>query len=155
MMSEWISVKDKLPAKDDYNDYLITDGEHCYVGHYRHDADAWDNSKLGWIQCMDVVTDETYEINITHWMPLPELPNKEIIMEDLFRYKYERILGGYSFGGYSFIDTFDELIEDINNDFIKDTAEEIKEWALNSKKGDGYKKYGVYILNVGKKVNIQ
>ena len=24
MMSEWISVKDKLPAKDDYNDYLIT-----------------------------------------------------------------------------------------------------------------------------------
>ena len=40
MMSEWISVKDKLPAKDDYNDYLITDGEHCYVGHYRHDIDT-------------------------------------------------------------------------------------------------------------------
>lgn len=145
-MSEWISVKDKLPEKGDYNDYLITDGEHCYVGYYRHDADAWD-SKLGWIQGMYADTGETYDINITHWMPLPELPNKEIIMEDLFRYEYERISGGYSF-----IDTFNELIEDVNNDFIEDTAEEIKEWALNSKKGDGYKKYGVHILNIGREL---
>ena len=76
-MSEWISVKDKLPAKDDYNDYLITDGKHCYVGHYRHDACAWDNSKLGWIQGTDAATDETYAINITHWMTLPELPKEK------------------------------------------------------------------------------
>lgn len=144
-MSEWISVKDKLPAKDDYNDYLITDGEHCYVGHYRHDADAWDNSKLGWIQCTDVVTDETYEINITHWMPLPELPNKEIIMEDLFRYEVD-----FGSGGYGFTDTFGELIEDVNNDCYEATAEEIKEWASKSKKGDEYKKYGIYILNMGR-----
>lgn len=34
-MNKWISVKDKLPEKGDHNDYLITDGEHCYVGHYR------------------------------------------------------------------------------------------------------------------------
>lgn len=76
MMNKWISVKDKLPEKGDYNDYLITDGEHCYVGHYRHDADAWD-SKLGWIQGMYADTGETYDINITHWMPLPELPKEE------------------------------------------------------------------------------
>ena len=76
-MNKWISVKDKLPEKGDYNDYLITDGKHCYVGYYRHDADAWDNSALGWIQGISADTDETYDINITHWMPLPELPKEE------------------------------------------------------------------------------
>lgn len=73
-MNKWISVKDKLPEEDDYNDYLITDGKHCYVGHYRYDVDAWDNSKLGWIQGVSSDTGETYGINITHWMPLPKLP---------------------------------------------------------------------------------
>ena len=144
-MSEWINVKDKLPAKGDHNDYLITDGEHCYVGHYRHNADAWDNSKLGWIQGVYADTGETYDINITHWMPLPKLPNEGIIIiEDLFRYEVD-----FGSGGYGFTDTFDQLIEDVNDDFGEDIIEEIKEWALNSKKGDSYKKYGAYILNIG------
>ena len=74
-MSEWISVKDKLPAKDDHNDYLITDGEHYYVGHYRHDADAWDHVILGWVQWV-LADGDVIDINITHWMPLPKLPQK-------------------------------------------------------------------------------
>lgn len=78
-MSKWINVKDKLPTKDDYNDYLITDGKHCYVGYYRHDADAWDNVRLGWIQGRYADTGKPYDIAITHWMPLPELPKEEII----------------------------------------------------------------------------
>lgn len=45
-MSEWISVKDKLPEKSDHNDYLITDGEHFYVGHYRYKAKAWAGFKV-------------------------------------------------------------------------------------------------------------
>lgn len=140
-MNKWISVKDKLPEKGDYNDYLITDGEHCYVGHYRYKAKAWDHSILGWIQGMYADTGETYDINITHWMPLPKLPK---IMEDLFRYEVD-----FGSGGYGCTDTFDELIEDANDDFGEDTTEEIKEWALNSKKGDEYLKYGVHILNIG------
>ncbi len=75
-MSEWISVKDKLPEKSDHNDYLITDGEHFYVGHYRYKAKAWDHSILGWIQGMYADTGETYDVNITHWMPLPNPPGK-------------------------------------------------------------------------------
>lgn len=89
-------------------------------------------------------TGETYDINIIHWMSLPELPNEEIIMEDLFRYEVD-----FGSEGYGCTDTFDELIEDVNDDFCEDTAEEIKEWALNSKKGDKYLKYGAYILNIG------
>ena len=46
-MSEWISVKDRLPDKDDINDYLITDGKRCFVGFYHHKAKAWDNFTLG------------------------------------------------------------------------------------------------------------
>lgn len=45
MMSEWISVKNKLPEKGDYNDYLITDGKNCYVGCYLYvqglDINVW------------------------------------------------------------------------------------------------------------------
>lgn len=75
-MSEWISVQDRLPAQDDHNDYLITDGEHCFVGHYRHKAQAWDNSTLGWIQAY-YADGSVEDIEITHWMPLPELPKGE------------------------------------------------------------------------------
>lgn len=72
-MSEWISVKDKLPDKDDINDYLITDGKRCFVGFYRHKVKAWDNFTLGWVQ--EYYSDGSVEdIEITHWMPLPEPP---------------------------------------------------------------------------------
>lgn len=70
----WISVSDRLPT--DRRDYLLTDGEHCYVGHYRPDAKAWDHWILGWVQqcCADGSVED---VNITHWMPLPELPTDE------------------------------------------------------------------------------
>lgn len=72
-MNTWISVSDILPS--DRQDYLLTDGEHCYVGHYRPDAKAWDHSMLGWVQhcCAD---GNVEDVNITHWMPLPELPTE-------------------------------------------------------------------------------
>ena len=63
-------------------------------------------------------------------------------MGNLFIYKIDC--------GYDSTETFDELIEDIECDFDENVVEEIKEWALNSKKGDGYKKYGVHILNIGR-----
>ena len=74
-MGEWISVKDRLPDRDDYNDYLITDGRRCFVGHYRHNADAWDNYTLGWVQ--EYYADGSVkDIEITHWRELPELPKE-------------------------------------------------------------------------------
>lgn len=39
----------------------------------------------------------------------------------------------------------------LNGKKLEIIAEEIKEWALNSKKGDEYEKYRVHILNVGGK----
>lgn len=55
-MSEWISVDVKLP--NDYDAYLCTGGiiemEIVYF-----------NPDFGWYD---------YEEDITHWMPLPELP---------------------------------------------------------------------------------
>ena len=77
MISEWISVKEKLPEKGDHTEYLLTDGKHCYVGHYRHKAKVWDHAKLGWVQGTCADTGEPYDIAITHWMPLPELPTHE------------------------------------------------------------------------------
>lgn len=75
---------------------------------------------------------------------LEMLPKERIIMENLFRYEVD-----FGSGGYGFTDTFDQLIEDVNDDFGEDAVEKIKEWALNSKEGDEYKKYGAYILNIG------
>lgn len=71
MMSEWISVKNKLHEKGDYNDYLITDGKNCYVGCYLYvqglDINVW----------MSSMGRSLNDINITHWMPLPELPKEK------------------------------------------------------------------------------
>lgn len=71
--NEWIAVNDRLPQEGDCSEYLITDGEHCYVGHYRHDAKAWDSYVMGWI--MHQCGGRWEDVPITHWRPLPELPN--------------------------------------------------------------------------------
>ena len=74
-MSEWISVKDRLPDENDINDYLITDGKRCFVGFYCRKAKGWNNFTLGWIQ--EYYADgEVDDIEITQWMPLPEPPKK-------------------------------------------------------------------------------
>jgi hypothetical protein len=62
-MSNWISVKDRLPTVCD--DYLVTDGNFY--------AMAMFNLSGVW----DIDDDFSVLINdrVTHWMPLPELPN--------------------------------------------------------------------------------
>lgn len=67
-MSEWISVKDRLPEK--YTDVLCYDtyGE-CIIAHQITDKwcdNMWSDSN-----------EENYEIEVTHWMLLPEPPKKE------------------------------------------------------------------------------
>ena len=60
-MSEWISVKDRLPEKD--GRYL------AITKHYKQPviAQYTKNEKYPWNWLMN---------NVTHWMPLPEPPKE-------------------------------------------------------------------------------
>lgn len=62
-MSEWISIKDRLPESD--KKVLITDGRNMMVSWYYR----W-NGMIRWV-------DTLYVRDITHWMPLPESPESE------------------------------------------------------------------------------
>lgn len=61
-MSEWISVKDRLPDVSGY--YLCT----YIIDNHRFYYDRWFDKNYNKFSTMD---------NITHWMPLPELPKDE------------------------------------------------------------------------------
>lgn len=67
-MSEWISVKDRLPGT---KKVLITNGKLVKEGFQRPDG-VWKygvDSHQRW----DRLTNET----VTHWMPLPSPPGEE------------------------------------------------------------------------------
>ena len=70
-MSEWISVKDRLPEKDDH--YLIYySSQTLFTKTYRQQVVYLvvnDIEKWGW------PSDRLYKV--THWMPLPEPPEVE------------------------------------------------------------------------------
>ena len=75
-MSEWISVKDRLPEyKTPYDVVLVCDANDVY-GDINY-AIAWRNEprKGGDIWCFS--TDLWADQFVTHWMPLPELPEEE------------------------------------------------------------------------------
>ncbi len=60
-MSEWISVNDRFPTKY-YPGVLVTHtngGRHIWIG-YLEDA-GWKDS-------------EGFDLNVTHWQPLPDFP---------------------------------------------------------------------------------
>jgi len=89
----WISVKDKLPIDPNSNgeqsdDVLITNGESISVGYYEseyhidRDPEAYEGQKM-------IFSSETWHAHghylntcisgfpeVTHWMPLPDLPKK-------------------------------------------------------------------------------
>jgi hypothetical protein len=56
----WIDVKDQLP--EEKKQILITDGEFVKLGYFS----IWDNGYFWGAP--------PYLSQITHWMPLPELP---------------------------------------------------------------------------------
>jgi hypothetical protein len=66
-MNNWISVKDKLPVEIE-KDYLVTDGENIDVYWWKKLR-----TKEKWIWND---RDEFFDFNVTHWMPLPELPDE-------------------------------------------------------------------------------
>ena len=64
-MTEWISVKDRLPEDDGFYLVYTTDG---FVSEWQVDEFYLDTN-YGWIG-------ERFapDWKVTHWMPLPELP---------------------------------------------------------------------------------
>lgn len=60
--SGWVSVEDRLPEESD--DYLVcTEGTDMFICYYLKSENVWDMSDYPYI------TEK-----ISHWMPLPELP---------------------------------------------------------------------------------
>lgn len=80
-MSEWISVKDKMP--ENYNDVLIWPrpdfGVEQFVGHFNPCAkgSAYGNTGMpGWFAAEHEHNSGVHlvKVAVTHWMPLPEPP---------------------------------------------------------------------------------
>lgn len=66
-MSEWISVKDKLP--DGYGNYIgLVEGEVTEVTFDERDK---------WSTCDAYGFRRLADAEITHWMPLPEPPKED------------------------------------------------------------------------------
>ena len=63
----WIKVKDRLPDKDCIA--LVTDGQHVTLGDWTRN-DGWMLSRED--RAFGITAD-----SVTHWMPLPEPPQKE------------------------------------------------------------------------------
>lgn len=69
MTLKWISVKDKLPPVDE--DVLLTGGIAIGIGFYMEKHRVL---KEGFWSITNGRAEELY--GVTHWMPLPELPNE-------------------------------------------------------------------------------
>jgi len=73
-MSKWISVKDRLPEIGD-DSPLVYPRKYHTTATYNHCGDL--NGK--WT--VDDANGYEYEVDVTHWMPLPEPPTEEDINE--------------------------------------------------------------------------
>jgi hypothetical protein len=75
-MSEWISVKDRLPDFYEHEKVLVRlyhwSGVDIYLAFY--------DPERGWCDCggyfddREAIAYETVGVNVTHWMPLPKPP---------------------------------------------------------------------------------
>ena len=70
-------------------------------------------------------------------------------MNNLFRLEVDTGSGGYGWN-----DTIDELLEDVEYEYGKKVKEEVEQWALNSKKDEEFRKYKMYILNIGNEESV-
>lgn len=65
-MAEWISTKNRLP--EDGKEVLFCDGSSIMVGWYNADEEYWELTDADMI---------AYAVDVTHWMPLPRLPEED------------------------------------------------------------------------------
>lgn len=83
----WISVNDKLP--DEEQDVLVLVREIEFYGRHKEKREVWRSIYTGWHvdgewattyvfghKHIQMEEDDRCELTVTHWMPLPELPEK-------------------------------------------------------------------------------
>lgn len=123
--------------------------------HYQNDK----RTEVEAIICGVELYDETDEVRYKIWFEPNDFDKKcgatghcigyvdqnDIIMEDNFRLEVDT-----GVGGYGFTDTLSELMEDVEDEYGDKIKVEVKTWALNSKEGDEFQKYGMHIRNIGK-----
>lgn len=68
-MSNWINIKDKLPAIRT-EQVLATDGNQIVIARYILTY----KSKYNWFISYDQEGEPVFLKNTTHWLPLPKLP---------------------------------------------------------------------------------
>ena len=74
-MSEWISVKDRLPKRD-ANVMCITPTRWIHIGRYQ--GDKFENAIFfrRWGYDKKIGAERYIPTEVTHWMPLPEPPKE-------------------------------------------------------------------------------
>lgn len=75
----WISVKDRMPEDD--GEVLACNGKDVFIAHCEGDC---------WAVYLLNTEDDCYEqhvVKVTHWMPLPELP--EVKKMTIYEYKFQ------------------------------------------------------------------
>lgn len=76
-MSEWISVKERLPEPSQQCLVIDKDGRYG-IGFYREDAQAWDSPHWGWLERADKVDNKEAFVmpcgmgKVIAWRKLPE-----------------------------------------------------------------------------------
>lgn len=65
-LNDWINVKDRLPEDDNFVLVCNSEDKEIIIANYRGN-NAWDSYAYGWLP--DNV--------VTHWQPLPKLPEEE------------------------------------------------------------------------------
>lgn len=114
-------------------------------------------------ESMDIITEEIMNVMDAEWLDKESIPVEiervlvnnglaAVIEEEKVnvndKYQIEVDTGC---GGYGFIDTIQELIKDVTEEFGMEEADKVTEWAKNSKDGDEYKSENgrMCIWNIG------
>ena len=72
-MNEWISVKDRLPEKPDY-DWVLVQCKMLPENYYGIPHIAEIRNGVWFTNVVDLPMEKCLSVLVTHWQPLPELP---------------------------------------------------------------------------------
>ena len=73
---DWISVNDRLPDKYDYPCFLVTDGSLIHMAYFVENE---------WLFADSGQAKDKMFYKVTHWMPLPELPEPKKALREEFK----------------------------------------------------------------------